>query len=123
MIRDFIEAEVGTEIAKFLRIIYSGPVSKQNAEQLIKMEDVDGFLVHDKPSMSQDFQTIVDDVDRHWKKGDDSDGNKRRRFGPGGGGGPALLDPDDPPFDDGHNNDSHIDEDETIDGDPIQESS
>ena len=90
MIRNFIEAEVGPETAKFLRIIYAGPVSKHNAADLIQMEDVDGFLVQGEPSMTDQFQQIVDDVDEHFKKGrDDKDG-------PGGGrgpsGGPAVMD-------------------------------
>ena len=63
MIRDFVEAEAGAEISKYLRIIYGGPVSKDNAERLIQMPDVDGFLVHDEPGLSDQFQTIVDDVD------------------------------------------------------------
>ena len=52
MIRDIIKKDVSEEIAKFIRIIYAGPVSKHNAQELIKLEDVDGFLVHNEPSMS-----------------------------------------------------------------------
>lgn len=90
MIRDFIETEVGPETAKFLRIIYAGPVSEHNAPELIQMEDVDGFLVHGEPALTEQFQQIVDDVDEHFKKGrDDEDG-------PGGGrgpsGGPTVMD-------------------------------
>ena len=100
MIRDFIEAEVGAEISKYLRIIYGGPVSKDNAERLIRMPDVDGFLVHDEPGLSEQFQTIVDEVDQHWRKGDDTDGRDRDGGPGGGGGGPAV-----------------IDDEETVDGD------
>ena len=63
MIREFVEAEVGTEISKYLRIIYGGPVSQENAVELIKKEDVDGFLLHDEPSMTEQFEKIVDDID------------------------------------------------------------
>lgn len=55
MIRGFIDQEVGSEISKYLRIIYGGPVSKANASGLIQMKDVDGFLVHDEPSLTSQF--------------------------------------------------------------------
>lgn len=45
MIRDFIGKEVGSEIAKDIRIIYGGEVDSEKAGDLIILEDVDGFLV------------------------------------------------------------------------------
>lgn len=67
MIREFIEKEVSEDVAKYLRIIYAGPVSKDNSSDLIKLKDVDGFLVHNEPSMSEEFDRIVQDVNHHYR--------------------------------------------------------
>ena len=58
---------MGEEISKFLRIIYAGPVSEHNAKELIKLEDIDGFLVHNGAAMSKEFETIVNDVNSHFQ--------------------------------------------------------
>ena len=37
--------QVGTEVAEAMRIIYGGSVNDQNAGELARKEDLDGFLV------------------------------------------------------------------------------
>ena len=44
-VREWIRENVGEEVAKKTRIIYGGSVTEGNCKDLIKQEDVDGFLV------------------------------------------------------------------------------
>ena len=64
-IRFWVEREVHPEIARNLRIIYGGSVTKDNANDLIQERDVDGFLVGGA-SITPDFKDIVEKVDSHY---------------------------------------------------------
>jgi len=44
-VRSWIKDNVSEAVAKATRIIYGGSVTDQNCHDLIKKEDVDGFLV------------------------------------------------------------------------------
>ena len=61
-IREWLEAEVSKEISEVVRIIFGGSVNAQNCRELIKMKDVDGFLVGGA-SLTPEFADIVDVVD------------------------------------------------------------
>lgn len=55
-IRGWVAEKVSAEVAGALRIIYGGSVKDTNCENLIKMPDIDGFLVGGaslKPSYAQ----------------------------------------------------------------------
>mmetsp|Transcript_4829 Transcript_4829/g.8756 ORF Transcript_4829/g.8756 Transcript_4829/m.8756 type:complete len:232 (-) Transcript_4829:31-726(-) len=57
-IRAYLSEKVGADTAKALRIIYGGSVKAANCEDLIKREDIDGFLVGGA-SMNTDFLKII----------------------------------------------------------------
>lgn len=61
-IREWLTAEVSEEIAECVRIIFGGSVNAQNCRELIKMKDIDGFLVG-RASMTPEFSDIVETVD------------------------------------------------------------
>ena len=44
-IRGWVQEKMGAEVAGNVRIIYGGSVKDSNCENLIKMKDIDGFLV------------------------------------------------------------------------------
>lgn len=55
-IREWVAQNVSPEVAAAVRIIYGGSVKDTNCENLIKMPDIDGFLVGGaslKPSYAQ----------------------------------------------------------------------
>ena len=60
-IRQWIEDNVSEEISKKIRIIYGGQVDKNNAERLIMMRDIDGFLLSET-SVTPEFKDIVEIV-------------------------------------------------------------
>ena len=64
-IRYWVEREVHPEIARNIRIIYGGSVTKENSKDLIKERDVDGFLVGGA-SIKPDFKDIVENVDKEY---------------------------------------------------------
>ena len=45
MLREWLVKNCSKEAANATRILYGGSVSDKNAEELIKKQDVDGFLV------------------------------------------------------------------------------
>ena len=45
IIREWLRENAGEEIADEIRILYGGPVTEMNTENLIKLPGVDGFLV------------------------------------------------------------------------------
>ena len=49
------------KISKKIRIIYGGQVDKNNAERLIMMRDIDGFLLSET-SVTPEFKDIVETV-------------------------------------------------------------
>lgn len=57
-IREFLKEKVSTEVSNQTRIIYGGSVTADNAAELAKNPDVDGFLVGGA-SLKPDFITIV----------------------------------------------------------------
>lgn len=57
-IRKWLKKEVSDKVSKDTRIIYGGSVTDTNAEELIKQNDIDGFLVGGA-SLNSKFTTIV----------------------------------------------------------------
>jgi triosephosphate isomerase len=60
-IRSWVKSTAGEKIANELRIIYGGSVTETNCENLIKLNDVDGFLVGTssiKPGFRDIFETV-----------------------------------------------------------------
>jgi triosephosphate isomerase len=62
-IRNWMRKEVSSKVADEIRIIYGGSVSGKNAYDLIKKEDIDGFLVGGA-SLKSDFIKVVEDSQR-----------------------------------------------------------
>lgn len=58
-IRDLIEKKVGLEIADKIRIVYGGSVNEQNCIDVIKLKNVDGFLLGDI-CLKAGFSIVVD---------------------------------------------------------------
>ena len=58
------------EIGKEIRIVYGGEVNDKKAEQLIKMRDIDGFLLGHSVSMTKEFSQIVETVDNYYNRGE-----------------------------------------------------
>jgi triosephosphate isomerase len=52
---------VGEAVAKDIRVIYGGSVTETNCENLIKLNDVDGFLVG-SASIKPNFRDIFEIV-------------------------------------------------------------
>lgn len=57
-VRNWVKESVGPEVAEKIRIIYGGSVDDKNCVNLIKMKDIDGFLVGGA-SLKPAFTTIV----------------------------------------------------------------
>jgi triosephosphate isomerase len=57
-LRDWLKANVSEQVAKKTRIIYGGSVTADNAKDLVKGGDIDGFLVGGA-SLKPDFIKIV----------------------------------------------------------------
>lgn len=57
-IRGWVAANTSEEIAQNLRILYGGSVTGKNAADLIKKENIDGFLVGGA-SLKEEFADIV----------------------------------------------------------------
>lgn len=45
LIRNWLQENCGNEIAEETRILYGGPVTETNTEDIIKLPGVDGFLI------------------------------------------------------------------------------
>jgi triosephosphate isomerase len=58
-LRNYLDKNVSKDIANKVRIIYGGSVTDANAKDLIKQNDIDGFLVGGA-SLKPGFKTIVD---------------------------------------------------------------
>jgi triosephosphate isomerase len=59
-IRNFIRNNYGDEVANNIRIIYGGSVNQDNALELIKCQDIDGFLVGTSSLNGKSFNNIID---------------------------------------------------------------
>jgi len=59
MIRQWVKENIGEEQSQLCRIVYGGSVTESNGENLIKLKDVDGFLVG-STSTKPIFRTIFD---------------------------------------------------------------
>ncbi len=57
-VRDFLRQKVSTTTADTIRIIYGGSVTADNACELGKLADIDGFLVGGA-SLKPDFVKII----------------------------------------------------------------
>lgn len=67
LIRNWLKDNCGPEIASTTRIIYGGPITETNTENIIKLADVDGFLVG-QTSCKPVFRSIFDMVSSHSMK-------------------------------------------------------
>ena len=45
LIRNWLQENCGNDIAEETRILYGGPVTETNTEDIIKLPGVDGFLI------------------------------------------------------------------------------
>jgi triosephosphate isomerase len=59
IIRNWIRKKYGNQIADNIRIIYGGSVTPENAENLIKCANIDGFLVGTSSLDSNSFSDII----------------------------------------------------------------
>ncbi|KAL9643954.1 hypothetical protein ABK040_005423 [Willaertia magna] len=60
VLRDWLRENVSEEVANKVRIIYGGSVKGDNAAELSKKEDIDGFLVGGASLKGKEFLTIVE---------------------------------------------------------------
>lgn len=60
IIRNFIRKKYGSIIADNIRIIYGGSVNPDNADDLIKCADIDGFLVGTSSLNGESFSNIIE---------------------------------------------------------------
>lgn len=61
LIREWLKKNVSVEVSKKVRIIYAGSVTETNCENLIRLNEVDGFLVGSssiKPAFREIFETV-----------------------------------------------------------------
>jgi len=61
LIRNWLNENCGKEIANETRILYGGPVTETNTENIIKLPGVDGFLIG-STSTKPVFRNIFDMV-------------------------------------------------------------
>ena len=66
-IRKWIRENVSEQVAEATRVVYGGSVTETNGENLIKLPDLDGFLVG-STSCKPIFRTLFDIVDNHVRK-------------------------------------------------------
>lgn len=59
VIRNWIRKKYGSIIADNIRILYGGSVTPENAEELIKCADIDGFLVGTSSLNGNSFSNII----------------------------------------------------------------
>jgi triosephosphate isomerase len=59
VIRNWIRKKYGSEIADTIRILYGGSVNPENADELIKCADIDGFLVGTSSLNGNSFSSII----------------------------------------------------------------
>ncbi|EJW83861.1 triosephosphate isomerase, partial [Wuchereria bancrofti] len=57
-IREFLKEKVSADVAQKTRILYGGSVTAENAAELAKKPDIDGFLVGGA-SLKPDFIKII----------------------------------------------------------------
>ena len=60
-IRKWLSEEINESIGEKTRILYGGSVNDENCKNLIKKEDVDGFLIGGA-SLSEKFKNIAEIV-------------------------------------------------------------
>jgi len=58
-IRGWIRTNIGEEQAEVVRVVYGGSVTETNADKLIELPDVDGFMIG-STSTKPIFRTIFD---------------------------------------------------------------
>ena len=71
MIRTWLRQNCSDKIADETRILYAGPVTETNTENLIKLSDVDGFLVGStscKPVFRSIFDMVHVQAERDYSK-------------------------------------------------------
>jgi len=67
IIRTWLKDNCGGDVSTKTRIIYAGPITETNTENIIKLPDVDGFLIGStstKPVFRNIFDLVVSHVER-----------------------------------------------------------
>lgn len=64
LIRNIVRKNVGDEAAEAVKIVFGGSVTETNAENFVKLPDVDGYLVG-SISTKPIFRTIFEMVNKH----------------------------------------------------------
>ena len=67
MIREWLTTNVSAQVAQDTRILYAGPITETNTENIIKLKDVDGFLIGSsstKPVFRNIFDMVTEQVER-----------------------------------------------------------
>jgi len=64
IIRQWVKENIGEEQSQQVRVVYGGSVTEINGENMIKLPDVDGFLVG-STSTKPIFRTIFDIVNNY----------------------------------------------------------
>eukprot|EP00798_Chlamydomonas_sp_ICE-L_P030878 gene30878-35923_t len=59
-LREVLEAKLGVETARKLRLLYGGSVNDQNCKELAAQEDIDGFLVGGASLNADSFLHIIE---------------------------------------------------------------
>ena len=67
LVRGWLKDNCGEEVAGATTLLYGGPVTETNTENLIKLKDVDGFLVG-STSCKPVFRSIFEMVQAHAEK-------------------------------------------------------
>ena len=63
-IRNWVRDNIGSAQANVVRIVYGGSVTESNADKLIELPDVDGFMIG-STSTKPIFRTIFDIVNNY----------------------------------------------------------
>jgi len=69
MIRQWVKENIGAAQSEVVRIVYGGSVTETNGPNLIKLKDLDGFLVG-STSTKPIFRTIFDIVNDYVQEQD-----------------------------------------------------
>ena len=71
LIRGWLRDNCGAKVAQETRILYGGPITETNAENIIKLKDVDGFLIgttSTKPAFRPIFEIVHAQAQKDSKK-------------------------------------------------------
>lgn len=61
IVRDWVRKNISQEIANCIQILYGGNVTEKNCDDIIRMPDVDGFLIG-STSIKKGFRFVVEQI-------------------------------------------------------------